>query len=53
MIIISDGKHILQWRFAYDNKRLITISKEPVDILVQEILFEKYWNEISSLEISN
>jgi len=30
-----------------------SLSNKEYNIAVQEILFEKYWNEIKSLEVAN
>ncbi len=52
-IIISDGKDLL--RINYDNHHdlMASLTNKEHQILVQEILFEKYWNEIKSLAIVN
>jgi hypothetical protein len=49
LMIICDGKDLL--RITYDNLRnfVASFTNKEHQILVQEILFEKYWNEIKSL----
>ena len=48
-MIICDGKDLL--RITYDKLRnfVASFTNKEHQILVQEILFEKYWNEIKSL----
>ena len=53
MIICFDGKYILQIQ-QDDNDSLIgTFTNNSNKVLVQQILFEKYWNEVKSLEVMN
>lgn len=49
LMIICDGKDLL--RITYDKLRnfVASFTNKEHQILVQEILFEKYWNEIKSL----
>lgn len=51
--IISDGKIVIQIKHDYGNRPVASLSNEEHSILLQEILFEKYFNEIKSLEINN
>jgi hypothetical protein len=30
-----------------------TFSNEEYNVLIQELMFEKYWNELKSLEVMN
>ena len=53
MIIISDNKRLLNAGYNQDNNLIATFSKEEHNILVQELMFEKYWNEVKSLETLN
>ncbi len=53
MVIIADNKRLLTTRYDQDNNLFATFSNEEHSILVQELMFEKYWNEIKSLEIVN
>lgn len=53
LTLIADGKVILRSILEPSNKLVVQISTEKSLVLVQEILFEKYWNEIQSLEIVN
>ena len=53
MVIISDGKIVIQIKNGYGNKLVASLSNEEHSILLQEILFEKYFNEIKSLGINN
>ena len=51
--MISDDKNVLQIKFNEVNNLEATVSNEEHTVLVQAILFEKYWNEIKSLTVSN
>lgn len=53
LIIISDDKNVLQIKFNEGNNLEATVSNEEHTKLVQAILFEKYWNEVKSLEVIN
>ena len=53
MAIISDGKVVIQIKNGYDNRLVAYLSNEEHSILLQEILFEKHFNEIKSLGINN
>lgn len=50
-IIISDGKYMLQSKFDANNQLVIYFSSEKYNILLQEVLFEKHWNEVECLNI--
>ena len=52
-ILIADGKLMLRSTFESSNDPVTHISTKKSLVLVQEILFEKYWNEIQSLEVAN
>ena len=52
-ILIADGKTILRSIFEPSNELVVHLSTEKSPVLVQEILFEKYWNEVNSLEVMN
>jgi hypothetical protein len=49
MILISDSKYVLQVRYDKDNKMIASFTNKRHKVQVQEIMFEKYWNEIKSL----
>lgn len=49
MILTCDGKYLMQIKSDFRNKLSLYFNKEEYRILVQEILFEKYWNEVKSL----
>ena len=51
--IVSDSKYVLQIKYDKNNKLITSSSNEKHSVWVQEILFEKYWNEIKSLEVMN
>ena len=53
LILIADGKSMLHSIFDPSNDLVAHISTNESSILVEEILFEKYWNEIKSLELIN
>lgn len=53
MVVLSDGKHVLQTKQRPDGNVFALSSNEEHTIMVQEVLFEKYWNELRSLEIIN
>lgn len=50
-VIISDNKRLLQIKYNKENELNGIFSNEEHLILVQEILFEKHWNEIQSLAV--
>lgn len=51
MMIISDDRYLIQIRYDQNETIVAIFSNDEHKILVQEILFEKYWNEIQSLTI--
>ncbi len=51
MIMINDGKFLAHLRYGQGNKLVASFSNETHQVMVQEILFEKHWNEIKRLEI--
>lgn len=53
MIMISDDKHLLRLNYNQDNLLVATFSNEEHTVLVQQLMFEKYWNELQSLEVMN
>lgn len=53
MILISDNKRLLKIQYDQQNNLIATFSNEELDILIQELMFEKSWNEVKSLEIPN
>ncbi|WP_458744663.1 hypothetical protein [Candidatus Nitrosocosmicus sp. T] len=53
MIIIFDDKHLLRLNCNQDNLLVATFSNEEHTVLVQQLMFEKYWNEVKSLEVMN
>jgi hypothetical protein len=53
MILISDSKYVLHVRYDNDNKMIASFTNEKHKVQVQEIIFEKYWNEVKSLEAMN
>jgi hypothetical protein len=48
-VIISDDKYMLQTKFDMNNQLHASFSAEGHNIILQEILFEKHWNEVKSL----
>lgn len=53
MVVLTDEKQVLQTKHQQDGKIFALSSNEEHTVLVQEVLFEKYWNEIQSLGIQN
>jgi hypothetical protein len=53
MVIISDNKHLIRVNYDQDNRMVATFSNEEYNVLIQELMFEKYWNELKSLEVMN
>ena len=53
MILISDGKYVLQVCYDQDNRMIASFTNEKYKVQVQEIMFEKYWNEVKSLNVLN
>ena len=53
MVMVSDSKYVMQLKYNENESKFIaSFSNKEHQVLVQEILFEKYWNEIISLESS-
>jgi hypothetical protein len=50
-VIISDDKYMLQIKYDMNNQLVAFFSTEEYSTLLQEILFEKHWNEVKSLNI--
>jgi hypothetical protein len=50
MVILSDGKYMLRIKYDKQGQLEASYSKEMHQIFIQEILFEKYWNEIGILK---
>lgn len=50
MVIIADSKIMLRIKDDIIHGTSALLSSEEQSVLVQEILFEKYWNEVQSLE---
>jgi hypothetical protein len=48
-MMVSDGKHLLEIKYDSPHSPVATYSNKEHQIQVQEILFEKQWNEIKSL----
>jgi len=53
MVIISDNKYVLQIRYDQQNELVASFSNEEHSVWIQEIIFEKYWNEVNSLAVIN
>jgi hypothetical protein len=53
MIMIFDDKHLLRLNYDQNHLLVATFSNEEHTVLVQELMFEKYWNELKSLEVMN
>ena len=49
MVMVFDNKYLLYIQYNQQNKLIASFSNEDYTVLVQEILFEKYWNEVESL----
>lgn len=52
MVMISDSKYVIQVKYN-ESKLIASFSNKEHQVLVQEILFEKYWNEVNSLATAN
>ena len=50
-IMLSDNKYVLQIKYDQQNEIVASFSNEEHSVTIQEILFEKYWNEIQSLTV--
>ena len=53
MVMIFDSKHVLHVNYDSNNKLVATYSNEEHKVLIQELMFEKYWNEVKNMEINN
>ena len=53
MVIISDNKHLIKVNYNQDNMMVATFSNEEYSILIQELIFEKSWTEVKSLNVIN
>ena len=53
LILISDGQAMLRSILEPSNELVAYFSTDEANVLVQEILFEKSWNEVKSLDIVN
>lgn len=53
MIIVFDDKHLLRFNYNQDNLLIATFSNKEHTVLVQQLMFEKFWNELKSLEVMN
>ncbi|HYG00129.1 MAG TPA: hypothetical protein VD815_08555 [Candidatus Saccharimonadales bacterium] len=51
MILITDSKYVLQLRYDNDNRMIASFTNEKHKVQVQEIMYEKYLNEIKSLDM--
>jgi len=49
MVMIFDNKHLLHIQYNQQDKLIASFSNEDYTVLIQEILFEKFWNEVESL----
>ncbi len=49
MVIMSDSKYLFQIKYNQNGKLEASYSNEKHQIFVQEILFEKFWNEVENL----
>jgi hypothetical protein len=49
LTILNDGKLVLQAKPNNNQGLVASLSNEQHNIAVQEILFEKYWNDVQSL----
>ena len=52
-IMLSDNRYVLQIKYDQQNEIVASFSNEEHNVMIQEILFEKYWNEVKSLEVVN
>lgn len=53
LILLCDDKYCLQIKYDGQNVLVASFSNEEYSVMVQETLFEKYWNEVKSLELIN
>ena len=52
-IMLSNNRYVLQIKYNQQNEIIASFSNEAHNVLIQEILFEKYWNEVKSLAFIN
>ena len=52
-IMLSDNRYVLQIKYDQQNEIVASFSNEEHSVTIQEILFEKYWNEVNSLTVIN
>lgn len=53
LVVLCDSKLVIRVYAVDPSNQTAYLSTEESAIAVQEILFEKYWNEVKSLEIAN
>lgn len=53
MVVMTDGRHVLQTKQERNGNVFALSSNEEHTILVQQVLFEKHWNELKSLAINS
>jgi hypothetical protein len=51
--MIFDDKNLLRVNYNQDNLLIAVFSNQEHAVLVQQLMFEKYWNEAKSLEVMN
>ncbi len=51
LVILCDGRYSLQIEYDEQNELIGSFSNEEYSVMVQETLFEKYWNEVKSLTV--
>lgn len=51
MVLIFDSKHVIHVNYDSNNKLVATYSNEEHKVLIQELMFEKSWNEVKSLNV--
>ena len=52
-IMLSDIQYVLQIKYDQQNEIVASFSTEEHIVMIQEILFEKYWDEVKSLTALN
>jgi len=50
MKFILKNLFLLHIKYEQQNKLIATFSNEEHNVLVQEIMFEKHWNEVKSFD---
>ena len=48
-IMLRDSRYVLQIKYDQQNEIVASFSNEEHSVTIQEILFEKYWNEVNTL----